>query len=503
MASEQAVERLVADRYALVSPIARGGMGRVWRARDTVLDREVAVKEVELPPRLTNSEREALRARVLREARAAARLHDPVSVTVYDVVEDDGRVHLVLELVDARNLSQVVTSEGPLSPELAAAAGVALLGALAEAHREGIVHRDVKPSNVMLLADGSVRLTDFGIASIKDDPSITATGMVLGSPSYMAPEQVEGAGSGPATDLWGLGATLYFAVEGESPFGRGEPLPTMHAVVHETPRPAARAGALRPVLEALLAKAPGDRPSLDEARRRLAEVAAGELGTTEMSGRPDATATEMAPLPATHDHLPHPSDRKARPAWLAPALVALVALVVGGLTLAVARSGDGNEGGRDAPASGTSVASQAASDARAAGWETYTDDATGYRIAHPPEWRVVRDGRRVDFRDPATGAYLRVDWVRPPGSSPVGAWQQQSRSFAARYSDYEEIRIEPTTFKGMRGAIWEFTYSGQRAIDLGFVTDEYGFALNFQTPAGRWASMQDIFEQFQESFEVP
>ena len=217
-----------------------------------------------------------MRARVLREARAAARIEHPGSVQVYDVVDTPGRIYLVMELVEAPTLADVLDRAGFLTPGEAARMGLEVLDALEAAHAAGIVHRDVKPRNVMVLPDGHVKLADFGIATVKDDPRITVTGMVLGTPSYMSPEQARGEVAGPATDVWGLGALLYDAVEGVAPFSRGEPLPTLHAVLHDEPRPMVRAGALGPVIAALLTKDPTARPTAAEGRRLLAGVVAAD-----------------------------------------------------------------------------------------------------------------------------------------------------------------------------------------------------------------------------------
>src|SRR4051812_47118476 len=194
--------RVVAERYVLREQIGRGGTGTVWRADDLLLERQVAVKEVALPISSVDGDETQTRARVLREARAAARLSHPSAVTVYDVVDGDDHVYLVMELVDAPTLSEYVVAKGPLSPAEAARIGIEVLGPLGAAHGEGIVHRDVKPSNVLVTGHPGAKLADFGIASVRDDPSLTRTGMLLGSPPYMAPEQAEGDGIGPATDMW-------------------------------------------------------------------------------------------------------------------------------------------------------------------------------------------------------------------------------------------------------------------------------------------------------------
>ena len=293
--ADPAQARLVAGRYRLLSPLGSGGMGTVWRAEDVVLGREVAVKEVTFPHGLTDEEREVLRERTRREARAAARLDHPSAVTVFDVVEEGDAPYLVMELVEARTLSQVVRSDGPLSPQRTAQVGLALLGALETAHAQGIVHRDVKPGNVLLCPDedgipGRVVLTDFGIASSPGDPSITSTGLLLGSPSYIAPERAKGLPPGPESDLWSLGATLFTAVEGRPPYDGGEPLLTVTAVVTGEHAPFVGAGPLAPVLEGLLAREPEDRLDVPAARAALQPLA---------DNAPDTTATGTSvPEPA-------------------------------------------------------------------------------------------------------------------------------------------------------------------------------------------------------------
>jgi hypothetical protein len=267
--------RRVANRYELEEELGHGGMGVVWRATDTLLARPVALKEVDLPRGVDAAEREGLRARVSREARAAARLSHPGVVTVYDIAHDGGQDFIVMELVSAPTLEELVRTGGPLSPQRAARLGLGLLDALEAAHRAGIVHRDLKPKNVMVREDGATKLADFGIASVQGDPRLTATGLVVGSPAYMAPEQVEAQDVSPATDLWALGATLWFAVEGQPPFGGGE-FQTLNAIVAGQPRPPQRLGPLAPVLARLLAKDPAGRATPAQLRPLLRQVAAGQ-----------------------------------------------------------------------------------------------------------------------------------------------------------------------------------------------------------------------------------
>ena len=248
--------RLVAGRYALGEVLGRGGMGTVWLATDRVLEREVALKEVTFSVDLTDEERTILRERTMREARAAARLDHPCVTTVYDVVEEGGKPWLVMEHVSARSLQEILEEQGPLAPDAVARIGLDVLAALDAAHRAGIVHRDVKPANVLVGDNGHACLTDFGIATTTGDSSLTTNGALIGSPSYMAPERVYGEEPRPAVDLWSLGATLYAAVEGRPPFARGEAMATMMSVVSEHPAPMVRAGALEPVLRGLLTRIP-------------------------------------------------------------------------------------------------------------------------------------------------------------------------------------------------------------------------------------------------------
>ena len=256
-----AADRILVNRYALKTPLGRGGTGVVWRAHDVVLGREVAVKEVALPASMPAQERRSAQARVTREARAAARLNHPGAVTLFDVVTHEAGVWIVMELVEAPTLAELVRAEGPLAPERAAEIGAELANVLESAHRAGIVHRDVKPANVLVPQAGAVKLADFGIASLAGDPRLTTTGLVVGSPAYMAPEQAQGGPVGPPADFWALGATLYFAVEGRPPFDKGSSMATLAAVVNEAPPPMRRAGPLTPLITELLAKDPEARPS--------------------------------------------------------------------------------------------------------------------------------------------------------------------------------------------------------------------------------------------------
>jgi eukaryotic-like serine/threonine-protein kinase len=270
--TDQVQQRSVAGRYALLEEIGRGGMGVVWLAEDRTIGRRVAIKELYLPDGVRDEERTVLEERVLREARAAGRLNDPAVVTVYDVVQEAGGTFIVMELIEAPTLSDVVARQGPLPQEFVARLAEQLLSALETAHAAGIVHRDVKPSNIMVLPNGRVKLTDFGIAQSTDDPRLTTSGILVGSPSFMAPERIKGAQADAASDLWGLGTVLFFAVEGNSPFERSSTAATMHAIVSEIPFLTRCQGPLASAIMGLLNTVPQARLSAEQVRGLLAQA---------------------------------------------------------------------------------------------------------------------------------------------------------------------------------------------------------------------------------------
>ncbi|MFC1433115.1 serine/threonine-protein kinase [Streptacidiphilus sp. N1-3] len=288
---------MLAGRYLLGARLGRGGMGTVWRAEDQMLDREVAVKELSVN-HLAEEDLLIVQSRMRQEARAAARIKHPGVVTIHDVLEQDGKPWIVMELIDGRSLAELVEQEGTLNPREAAEIGAQVLAALHRGHQVGVIHRDVKPANVLLeRGTGRVVLTDFGIATYEGDSALTRTGDLIGSPDYLAPERVHGHRPGPESDLWGLGATLYAAVEGQSPFRRDSPLTTLAAVVTDPLPEPKRAGALAPVLHALMTKDAAERPSAPDAIRMLQDIAAGL--TTNISV-PVATT----PLRSPTQHVP-------------------------------------------------------------------------------------------------------------------------------------------------------------------------------------------------------
>ncbi|MEU3663002.1 serine/threonine-protein kinase [Streptomyces sp. NPDC032940] len=374
MFEEPGSERVVAGRYRLLSPLGEGGMGTVWRARDEVLHREVAVKEVRAPAGLPDAEVRRMYARLEREARSAARVAHRNVVTVYDVATDGGRPWIVMELVRGLSLADLLDAEGPLEPRRAARVGAEVLAALRAAHAAGVLHRDVKPANVLLADDGRVVLTDFGIATLEGSSALTMTGEVVGSPEYLAPERALGRTPGPESDLWSLGVLLYAAVEGASPFRQDTPLSTLRAVVDEELPPPRRAGALAPVVEGLLRKDPAWRLSAERAERDLRLVGAGgtpagdgegpPLAQTAPAGAYDPTVvarsgpvspTPPMPVPVTPDGPGPPASghREGRARAVLVVGLAVLALALAGLTYVLLDRSDGGGGARGSGASGT------------------------------------------------------------------------------------------------------------------------------------------------------
>ncbi|MEW2329949.1 serine/threonine-protein kinase [Micromonospora chersina] len=376
---------VIAGRYRLLDLVGRGGMGRVWRAWDEMLHREVAVKQVVPPAWLAPHERDELRGRTLREARTSARLSHPNVVRVYDVVRVDGDPWLVMEYVPSRSLQEIIETDGPVDPRRAAGIGLAVLAALRAAHEAGVLHRDVKPGNVLLARDGRVLLTDFGLAVFDGgDGMMTRPGLVLGSPQYVAPERAAEGVSSVEADLWSLGATLHAAVEGRSPYARSTAMATLTALASQPPDPAPHAGPLAPVLAGLLRRDPRHRLGHDDAARLLAAAiapavdvparpvawpgpqqhpdqqqggveAAGAPSSAAVPAGPDGPAGADGPAPGTAGGGGGPSRRRRAAArrWGLAAGPTVLAVAAGvGTALAVTDDHDGPPGGdphADAP----------------------------------------------------------------------------------------------------------------------------------------------------------
>jgi hypothetical protein len=418
-------DKLVAGRYRFLSRLGQGGMGVVWRAHDELLRRDVAVKELHVRVGIADDDLPA--QRMLREARAAARLRHPGVVAVHDVIVDSGRPLIVMELVEGRSLAEAIRADGPLPEHRVAAIGAQVLEALALAHRHGIVHRDVKPANILLDGDRAV-LTDFGIAAMAGDTSITDSRAVLGSPEYLAPERVNGEPATPATDLWSLGVTLCAALRGESPFQRADTQATLAAVLTYEPPPIPRAPQLWPLLAGLLNKNPAHRPT-------------AEATLDALAGRPTA--------PATPEPVAEPAKPRAK-ARLVPVLgvVALVVVVAAWLVV--------RPGGEVAGTPGT-VASTAP-----AGFTQHW--GSGYTIAVPTGWyeEVSVDERYwASSRDDQNTLIAHVTWwdEDEPDARSVLTDYEQDELFTSSVADYVRIRFDETPApNGMTAAELESTF---------------------------------------------
>lgn len=480
MSGEPGGDRVIAGRYRLLSPLGEGGMGTVWRARDEVLHREVAAKEVRAPAGLPAFDVERMYARLEREAWAAARIAHRNVVTVYDVALEGGRPWIVMELVPGPSLADRVETEGPLPPQRAAHLGAEVLSALRAAHAAGVLHRDVKPANVLLADDGRVVLTDFGIASVEGSSAITMTGEVVGSPEFLAPERALGRTPGPESDLWSLGVLLYAAVEGVSPFRSDTPIGTLRAVVDEELPPPRRAGPLAPVIEGLLRKDPAERLDAERAERELRLVAAGgapgagtrpgpfAYGPTAVARHPDPPRPSTPLAPSAPAPAGTRGRRRAAGAVLTAALL-VIALALAGLTYALMHRSSGNDGAGSGPTSATTSSHPPRSSTDSGSRAPSTSQSSTSSPAGPAQSvRVSLTGAHTAYAGPCpppsaqapaftavftvarVPAQVQYRWVLAHGS--VADPGRQTLSFAAGDGKTRRVRVTVTASPGNTGS---------------------------------------------------
>ncbi|MDE3724989.1 serine/threonine-protein kinase [Nocardiopsis sp. N85] len=530
--SEADSGRLLANRYRLDEVIGAGGMGRVWQGVDTLLDRPVAVKELTSPPNLPAHEVEVLRTRMLREARSAAQLSHPSIITVFDVAEEDGRPWIVMELVPGSSLGDLIRDEGAQPVGRVADIGEQMAAGLSEAHGRGIVHRDVKPGNVLINARGRTVLTDFGIAHLDGATHLTSTGLLIGSPSYLAPEIAHGHSATPASDVWSLGITLFQALEGTLPFDRPTPMATLTAIVtQELPAPV-NAGPLAPLLRELCAKKPEDRPGIDTVRARLREIrdraetvesavpVTPTLTTTAPAEEPvveTAMAAEAPPPEKTGPPAPRPAraerERGNRRTLLLVAAVLVVLVVAAGATLMVSMNRDGapdaglaseqqagaapdeeesappasEEASEEGEAEESASEDEEPEEDEADPWEgelEVHEDSSGFTVEYPDGWTYERDGGMVYFRNP-DGGYLLIDQTDAPGPDAAEDWRDFEPRARGNFPGYERTGIDEVeggwADSYLTAADWEFTFDGRNgrmhAINRGFHTEAKGYAL--------------------------
>ena len=524
--------RLVAGRYRLLERIGRGGMGTVWRAEDELLGRAVAVKRLHPPqPHLHDDELETLFERTRREARSAARISHPHVVVVHDVVDDEGLPAIVMEYVPSTTLGDLLKERGPLTPEEAARIGRAMIAALRAAHAAGVLHRDVKPGNVLLADTGRVVLTDFGIAQVSGTSTLTRTGELIGSIDFLAPERLTGGAPGPEADLWALGATLYQAVEGRSPFRRDTAIETAYAIATEEVPTAGNAGPLGPVIAGLLVREPQSRLPAAEAERML-RASAAETQTERVpresvalphtaqtavvrppaSGPPHAPAAAPSAPTAPTAAVPPAPRRRRRTGVRALIAVALAAALSGGGFYTAAHFG-GSGGTRDdgagpsRPVTSSSPPSSPASSPSPpvpgpspvpAGYHLAEEPEHGFSVPVPDGWTRQVRGDEVIYVDPSGLAGLRIGTLDYAASDPLEHFEDEERQTIPKLEGYERLRMQNTRWRDRPAAVWEFTFMGKargfRAIDLGF--GEPGgreFAVYLSAPTAQWGDFRPVF----------
>ncbi|MEU0335055.1 serine/threonine-protein kinase [Streptomyces sp. NPDC006193] len=566
MGTEGAGFRLIAGRYRLEERVGRGGMGVVWRATDQMLGRLVAVKELLPDDALTDDDARRLRDRTFREARAVCQLRHPHIIVVHDVVEQDERPYLVMELIDGGSLADRIARHGPVDTAEAARIGVALLSAVRTAHEAGVLHRDIKPANV-LIESGTDRvvLTDFGIAQVAGATTLTETGSFVGSPEYTAPERMSGLRTGPESDLWSVGALLCTVLSGESPFHRDSLGGILHAVVADDIRPPAEADPLLPVVRGLLERDPDRRLGAADAERMLrayletgrtpaAPGGPGTAGGAHGIGRIHRIGAGRAPkAPAPYTPTQRDVPRSAPPgppavpppARSSPRGVLIAALLVAALagagvsaaalllhrdggggggrpggtaTSPATRTGTGGAGNaspsptatgtRPAPAPTAPRPTASASPTAPSGYRTARDPA-GFSLAVPEGFTRSRQDQRVFYLSPGGAFRLGVRIGEPPLGGPQEAMHRSAAGGPSTNPGYHDGRVTPATHRGHPAALWEFTWDGFSAAEgprhtFDLCWEEAGrlYDVWVSAPVGKVREAREYFDVAVDTFSV-
>ncbi|MGW7201460.1 serine/threonine-protein kinase [Streptomyces chryseus] len=487
---EAGAGRLVGGRYRLLERLGSGGMGTVWRARDEVVDRDVAIKEPRLPEHFTPAERHTARQRMQREARAAARIDHPSVVAIHDVVTENDSPWIVMELLRGKSLAEVL-DEGTLTPAEAARIGLAVLGALDAAHEAGVLHRDVKPGNVMIGSHDRVVLTDFGIAQMEGEQKLTETGGFVGSPEYIAPERVLGRRPGPESDLWSLGVMLYQAVEGVSPFRRQTTPSTLQAVLLAELPPPQHTADLTQALVGLLRKEPESRLSAQSAQPLLRAALAP-------ANRPDTRPAASAPSDAGR----HPAARARRSRRIAAAAGAAAALALAAVLITRFIGDDLPEG-----------------------WKRYEEYRMQLTVAAPADWTITTK----DDIESSDGPYVATEYTSPKGDMSLLVDQKEKATETARAtadrwkSEYEQATpptggsaatstVESTTEQGKDAAVITNVYSREvegtpRRLSKTLIvvnSSQERLTLTVDVPAGKSAAQvaDDLMRKARSQYQI-
>ncbi|MFF3329358.1 serine/threonine-protein kinase [Streptomyces sp. NPDC002888] len=545
MGTEGADFRVIAGRYRLEARLGRGGMGVVWRATDQLLGRQVAVKEIAQDSSLSTEEARQQRDRTLREARAVAQLSHPHIIVVHDVVDDDERPYIVMELIDGGSLADRISAHGPVGAHDAARIGVALLSALSAAHTAGVLHRDIKPANV-LMESGTDRvvLTDFGIAQVAGATTLTETGAFVGSPEYTAPERMSGARTGPESDLWSLGALLCTALSGESPFRRDSLGGILHAVVFAEFRPPEQAAPLLPVVQGLLERDPERRLDAAQAERMLrAFLDTGHTPPASQSSQPPQhgyTPTQRD-LPRQQPPATPPRAGQSTRGMLVAALLvaAMAGAGVSAAALLMNGDGDGDGDGRPTssaprtPTSTSSTATNASSTAThtsspatstsstapntsTAPAPALTTAPSGYRIAHDPAgfslavpegFTRAPQGERVFYVSAGDTFRIGVKVTDPEPGGPLAVMRRAAAKGPDTNPGYRDGRVTETTQGGRPAALWEFTWNGfstaegaRHTYDLCWEEDGRMYDVWVSAPVGKVREAREYFDVAVDTF---
>ncbi|HEX2144268.1 MAG TPA: protein kinase [Glycomyces sp.] len=525
---------LVAERYQLVDLVGKGGNGSVWRAHDIVLRREVALKEVFLPPDLPPQERVQLIDRSRREAQIAAGLSHPAVIRVFDVVEHAGLPWIVMELLQARSLAEILMQDGPLQPRVAAKVGLALVGALQAAHDAGIIHRDVKPGNVLISTDGRCVLSDFGAAQMHQVSGGTTPGKVLGSAHYIAPERAVGKPAEPASDVFSLGVTLYAAVEGRPPFDRGDAVSTMRAVVQEPPESPRNAGPLTPLLGGMLAKDPQQRAPLPQVRQELQALLAGPLigsgairqASPQFSGGMGAAEFGEGSPPRTggRPRVREPDPEPEKNPWRSTAVIVICALLVVVLGWGVYKwliADEGSTAGVD-PGASESTGDGEESGATDGGegdsgggapFETAVHEGEGFSVNYPSAWEA---GQGDDDYESYYNTEDDSQWVRFYSGSDKGAGDPEGYlsdywdGLSQEMTNLDQVQLADVEFAGFSGSVLEYTgtnldeagadrHSIWAIVDAG---DGTTFSVFISADADAWELSQQVYDEAVASFQT-
>ncbi|MFI1166274.1 serine/threonine-protein kinase [Streptomyces sp. NPDC020801] len=493
-------EKAIAGRYRLVEPLGAGGMGSVWRAVDDLLGRHVAVKKLHIPPQLSDRAIEELHERARHEAHSVARVVNPHVVAVYDVVDDEGLPCIIMEYVASVTLADVLKQRGRLPVGEATRIVRSIVAALGAAHAVGVVHRDVKPANVLLGFDGRVVLTDFGIATASGTESPAVADELLGTINYLAPERVKGGNgvSVPASDLWSLGVVLYQMVEGRQPFSSTAPMELLDIIATDSYEPPRNAGVMAPVIEDLLVKEPGLRIGVEEIRRRLDAIADSvHPAPVVRAAWKDPPAVVPLQVTAAGTRRRRTAGRRTKLLILAVAMAARVAFSPASEDTNYVDGAHSAVGA--APSAG--ISQPPPSSASLSKSHHAVKESGGLSLPVSDGWtRMALPGGGISYSDPTGLVHLWIRVTPFAGADPMQPWRDREEAQTRRHNlRYRRVRMNDAVFRGQPAGYWEFTFLARarefHAIELAFVDrHRKRCVLYFSAPAVLWRRDRSVFD---------